>query len=59
MYGDNWDVLILISSSGNSKYVVNAAANTNVSLLDCSALLGFETGKRLESIQTFQKIRQI
>ena len=28
----------------NSKYVVNAAANTNVSLLDCSALLGFETG---------------
>ena len=28
----------------NSNYVVNAAANTNVSLLDCSALLGFETG---------------
>ena len=28
----------------NSKYVVNAAANTNVSLLDCSALVGFETG---------------
>ena len=28
----------------NSKYVVNAAANTNVSLLDVSALIGFETG---------------
>ena len=28
----------------NSKYVVNAAANSTVSLLDCSALVGFETG---------------
>jgi len=28
----------------NSKYVVDAAANSTVSLLDVSALLGFETG---------------
>ena len=28
----------------NSKYIVDAAANTNVSLLDVSALVGFETG---------------
>ena len=28
----------------NSKYVVNAAANTNVSLLDCSGLVGFQVG---------------
>ena len=28
----------------NSKYIVDAAANTNVSLLDVSGLLGFETG---------------
>ena len=28
----------------SSKYVVDAAANTNVSLLDVSGLVGFETG---------------
>ena len=28
----------------NSKYIVDAAANTNVSLLDVSGLVGFETG---------------
>ena len=50
-FGDEWDALLVISSSGNSQNIINALKTAKRNRLSTMALVGFDGGKAKDLAQ--------